>query len=186
MEPEARALRKQMEEAVESVLKKNDELIARAQFALYGTGTYPDATFSPRLSYGQVKGFQDSGRTVAPITTMAGLFDRETGNDPFELPASWTRAREVLNLSTPMNFASNNDIIGGNSGSPVIDKQARIIGLVFDGNIYSLGGDYGFDVSVNRTVAVHSAALVEALDKVYGARRVLDEIRPVGSAGGGH
>ena len=185
LEPEARAIRKQVEESIESVLKKNDELIARAQFELLGTSTYPDATFSPRVSYGRVKGFAADGRAVSPITNIAGLFDRETGNDPFALPASWTRARAALDLSTPMNFTTDNDIIGGNSGSPVIDMQARIIGLVFDGNIYSLGGDYGFDASVNRAVAVHSAALLEALDKVYGARRLLGEIRPQGSAGGG-
>jgi len=177
VEPEARAIRKQYEDTVESVVKRNQELIARAQFEISGTGTYPDATFSPRLSYGQVKGFTTDGRAVAPLTSIAGLFDRDTGNDPFALPDSWTKARGVLDLATPMNFSTTNDIIGGNSGSPVIDREGRVTGLIFDGNIYSLGGDYGYDESVNRAVAVHSAVMLEALDKVYSARRLLDEIR---------
>ena len=115
---------------------------------------------------------------ITPLTRIAGLFDRDTGKAPFDLPASWLSARAVLNQETPMNFCTDNDIIGGNSGSPVVDKEGRVSGLIFDGNIYSLGGDYGFDDSINRAVAVHSAALLESLDKVYGARRILDEIRP--------
>jgi V8-like Glu-specific endopeptidase len=109
---------------------------------------------------------------------MAGLFDRATGQDPFALPESWLKARASLDLNTPMNFSTSNDIIGGNSGSPVVDRQGRVSGLIFDGNIYSLGGDYGFNGSVNRAVAVDSSALLEALQKVYHATRILDEIRP--------
>ncbi|HEY3176877.1 MAG TPA: S46 family peptidase [Candidatus Polarisedimenticolia bacterium] len=184
VDPDARAMRKQFEDEIESVLKKNDELIARAQFEVYGTGAYPDATFTLRLSYGQVKGFEADVVPVAPLTRMAGLFDRATGKDPFALPESWLKARPSLDLNTPMNFSTTNDIIGGNSGSPVVDKEGRVSGLIFDGNIYSLGGDYGFVESVNRSVAVHSAALLEALDKVYGARRILDEIRPAAAGGG--
>ena len=178
VDPDARAIRKQFEDEIEAVLKKNGELIARARFEVYGTGTYPDATFSPRLSYGQVKGFTAEGVSVTPLTRMSGLFDRATGEDPFVLPESWLKARSSLDLATPMNLSTTNDIIGGNSGSPVVDRQGQVSGLVFDGNIYSLGGEYGFDASVNRAVAVHSSALLEALDKVYHATRILDEIRP--------
>ncbi len=178
LDPEARSVRAKFEEDIESVLKKNDERVARAQFEITGTAAYPDATFTPRLSYGRVKGFEQDGKPVAPLTRLAGLFDRETGREPFLLPASWAAARGSLDMSTPLDFCTTNDIIGGNSGSPVIDREGRITGLIFDGNIQSLGGDYWFDESVNRAVAVHSAALVEALDKVYGAGRILDEILP--------
>jgi len=178
VDQDARAIRKQYEDEIESVLKKNGELIGRANFEIYGTGTYPDATFTPRLSYGQVKGFGADGVPVTPVTRMAGLFDRATGQDPFVLPESWRKARASIDLNTAMNFSTTNDIIGGNSGSPVVDREGRVSGLIFDGNIYSLGGDYGFDASVNRAVAVDSSALLEALDKVYHATRVLDEIRP--------
>jgi hypothetical protein len=178
IDPEARAVRKRFEDDIESVLKENDERIARAHFSLEGTGTYPDATFTLRLSYGQVKGFPQGGRQVAPLTDMAGLFDRSTGKEPFLLPERWLSALKSLAPDTPMDFCTTNDIIGGNSGSPVLDREGRVTGLIFDGNIQSLGGDYWFDESVNRAVAVHSAAIVEALDKVYGARRILEEILP--------
>ena len=182
VDQDARAVRKQYEDEIESVLKKNGELIGRANFEVYGTGTYPDATFTPRVSYGQVKGFDADGVTVTSLTRMTGLFDRATGQDPFILPESWLKARASLDLNTPMNLSTTNDIIGGNSGSPVVDRQGRVSGLIFDGNIYSLGGDYWFDGSVNRAVAVHSAALMEALDKVYRASRILDELKPKNAA----
>ncbi|HEU5180211.1 MAG TPA: S46 family peptidase, partial [Candidatus Polarisedimenticolia bacterium] len=178
VDADTRAVRKQYEDEIESVLKKNDELIARASFEISGTGTYPDATFTPRVSYGTVKGFAADGVPVAPLTRMAGLYDRATGEDPFVLPESWVKARGAVDLSTPMNFSTTNDIIGGNSGSPVVDRDGRVSGLIFDGNIYSLGGDYGYDASINRAVAVHSAALLEALDKVYHATRIVNEIKP--------
>jgi len=122
---------------------------------------------------------------VAPFTTLGGLYDRDTGAEPFALPPSWLAARSRLRLDLPMNFVTNNDIIGGNSGSPVINRRGEIVGLVFDGNIHSLGGEYGFDETVNRTVAVHSAALLEALDKVYGAQRLVREIVDPQPASGG-
>ena len=184
IDAEARALRKRYEDEIESVLKKNDERIARAHFEMEGTGTYPDATFSLRLSYGQVKGYEQDGGPVAPITTLAGLFGRETGREPFLLPTTWLSARGSLAMDLPMNFCTDNDIIGGNSGSPVLDREGRVTGLVFDGNIQSLGGDYWFDESVNRTVAVHGAVLTRALERVYSARRILDEILGGGNDGG--
>jgi len=171
-----RAIRKRYEENVEAVENKNGELIAKARFAVYGTSIYPDATGSHRISYGTIKGYQEGAKFVKPITTFAGAFERHTGEDPFALPASWLAAKAKLNPSTPFNFVSTNDIIGGNSGSPVFNKNSEIVGLIFDGNIQSLGGDYGFDPSVNRAVSVHVAALTEALDKIYGASRVVDEL----------
>jgi hypothetical protein len=184
VEPDARAIRKKFEDDIESVQKRNRELIAQAQFEVYGTSIYPDATFTARLSYGQVKGWDEDGKYVKPITLMAGAFERNTNRDPFALPKSWLKAQPNLNLGTPMNFCSTNDIIGGNSGSPVISKDAEVIGLIFDGNIHSLGGEYGFDESKNRSVAVHSAAILEALGKIYGADRVLEELRPQHGSGG--
>jgi V8-like Glu-specific endopeptidase len=114
---------------------------------------------------------------IHPFTIFGGLYERHTGSDPFALPKSWLEARDKVNLQTPMNFVTTNDIIGGNSGSPMINREARIVGLIFDGNIHSLGGNYGFDKTRNRAVAVHSSAILEALDKVYGARDLLAELR---------
>lgn len=178
LDPAARQIRKQYEEEVESVLRKNDERIARARFALDGTDAYPDATFTLRLSYGQVKGWQEQDHFVKPFTDFAGAFARATGAPPFELPQSWIDAKRDgrLRLDTPLDLCTTNDIIGGNSGSPVIDREARVIGLIFDGNIESLGGNYGYDGSVNRAVAVDSRALVEALNHIYKADRLVREL----------
>ncbi len=172
----ARAVRKEYEDAVESVEDEAGGKIARALFDLYGTSRYPDATFSPRLSFGSVEGYVSNGTRVAPVTQMGGAFGRHTGRDPFRLPQTWLDARPTLDLSTPLNVATSNDIIGGNSGSPVIDREARIVGLVFDGNIESLGGDFWFDRAVNRCVSVHSRALLLALSKIYGADRLVKEL----------
>jgi hypothetical protein len=157
-------------------MNQQQELLARAHFAVEGDSTYPDATFTLRLSYGAVKGYFEGGKPVAPFTTIAGAYARHTGADPFALPPTWLKAKPRLRLDLPMNFVTDNDIIGGNSGSPVVNQQGQIVGLVFDGNIHSLGGDYGFDAALNRTVAVHSAVLIEALEKVYGARRLVEEL----------
>jgi hypothetical protein len=180
LDPDARAIRKRYENEVESVVRRNSELIARARFEVYGTNVYPDATFTPRLSFGQVKGYKEDGRDVPPMTYFSGLYERATGEPPFKLPPTWVRAKDKLNLQTPFDFVTTNDIIGGNSGSPVFNKNAEIVGLIFDGNIQSLGGDYGFDESVNRAVAVSSVALMEGLEKVYGATRLTTELRSKG------
>ncbi|HEX4622477.1 MAG TPA: S46 family peptidase, partial [Myxococcaceae bacterium] len=183
VDPDARSVRKHYEDDIRSVVNKNEERIAKARFDFYGTSVYPDATFTARLSYGTVKGYtQSDGRAVRPVTDFAGAFDRATGRDPFKLPDSWDKARASLDLSTPFDFCSDNDIIGGNSGSPVVNKDAEIVGLVFDGNIESLGGEYGFDAKVNRTVAVDSPALIQALGKIYGAQRLVSELLPGSSA----
>jgi hypothetical protein len=185
IDSESRSWRKKLEDEFEPIFKKSSELLAQARFDLEGTAAYPDATFTLRLSYGAVKGYEELGRTVKPITYVGGAFERATGRHPFELPESWVKAKSKLDMATPMNFCSTNDIIGGNSGSPVVNRDAEIVGLVFDGNIQSLGGDYWFDASVNRTVAVHSEALIEALRKVYGADRIASELRPASGAGAG-
>jgi peptidase S46-like protein len=178
IDADGRAVRKRYEDEVEAPLKKNAELLAKARFAAKGTSVPPDATFTLRLNYGRVRGWQEPGRQVKPFTNIAGAFDRATGRPPFELPATWLAARNRVNARTPLNFSTTNDIIGGNSGSPVVNKNGEVIGLVFDGNIHSLGGAYGFDETKNRTVAVHSEAIVEALGKIYGADRLVRELRP--------
>ncbi|MEZ4471719.1 MAG: S46 family peptidase [bacterium] len=176
IDAEARAVRKTYEDEVEAPIRKSHELIARARFAVEGTGRYPDATFTLRLSYGAVKGWPEGGREVEPYTTIGGAFTRHTGAEPFALPASWLSKKDKLDLATPFNLVTTNDIIGGNSGSPVIDREARIVGLIFDGNIHSLGGDHGFDARLNRAVAVDSRAILHALDRVYGATALVKEL----------
>jgi hypothetical protein len=177
MEPEARALRLKFEDEIEAKIKLNDEKVARAQFAIYGTQSYPDATFTLRASYGQVRGWNVNGKWVPPFTDLQGAFERHTGADPFALPDSWLKNKNKLDLATHFNFVTTNDIVGGNSGSPVINQNAEVVGLIFDGNIESLGNDYGFNEEVSRAVAVDSQALIETLDKIYGAKRVIEDIR---------
>ncbi|WP_243041270.1 S46 family peptidase [Dyella sedimenti] len=176
IDPEARRLRKLYEEEVEAPTKKASEAIARARFERDGTSSYPDATFTLRLSYGKVVGWNEQGKPVPPFTDLAGMYRRATGADPFKLPDNWLNAKASLDLSTPMNFVTDNDIIGGNSGSPVIDREGHAVGLIFDGNIHSLGGDFTFDGSVNRAVAVDTAAIVEAVRKVYKLPQLADEL----------
>ncbi|HEY9133640.1 MAG TPA: S46 family peptidase, partial [Dyella sp.] len=176
IDPAARAVRKQYEDNVEAPTRKADEGIAQARFARDGENHYPDATFTPRLSYGKVVGWNEAGKPVPPFTTVAGLYQRATGADPFKLPDSWIKAKSRLDLKTPMNFVTDNDIIGGNSGSPVINREGQAVGLIFDGNIHSLGGNFVFDGSNNRAVAVDTAALVEAVRKVYGLPALADEL----------
>jgi hypothetical protein len=176
VDPDARAVRKDFEDTVDAPLVKNSGLLAQARFKLYGTSVDPDATFTLRLSYGSVKGYDQAGGHVAPFTTMAGAFERATGAVPFKLPESWLAAKSRIDLDQKLDFCTTNDIIGGNSGSPVINRNAEVVGLIFDGNIQSLGGDFGYDGSVNRAVAVDSGALKEALAKIYHADRVVTEL----------
>ena len=177
VDPDRRALRRKFEDEIDAVISKNEELVAKARFAVYGTSVYPDATGSPRLSFGTVKGWTERGKPVPPFTTFRGLFERWTGREPFDLPKRWLDAKSALDLDMPLNFVTTNDIIGGNSGSAVIDREGRIVGVAFDGNIHSIGGDYWFDPDLNRTVVVGSRAILEALEKVYGARGLAAEIR---------
>jgi hypothetical protein len=177
LDDDRRALRKDYEARVEAPTRAATERIAKARFAVYGTSVDPDATFTARLSYGSVKGFEDAeAKFVDPYTMIEGLFHRATGAPPYALPESWLKAKASLNLSLPMNLSTTNDIIGGNSGSPLIDRDASVVGLIFDGNIFSLGGDYGYDAAKNRAVAVDSRALLEGLQKVYHMNHIVDEI----------
>jgi hypothetical protein len=176
VDPESRAIRKRFEDEVEAPVSAAHEKIARALFAAKGTSIYPDATGTLRLSDGVVKGWIENGREVPPFTTIGGAFERATGRPPFDLPPRWIQAKPRLKMDTPLNFVSTNDIAGGNSGSPLIDRDGFHVGLAFDGNIHSLAGAYWFDPSVNRTVAVHPAAILEALRAVYGAERLAREL----------
>ena len=176
VDPAARSLRRRFESEVESKLASAAERVARARFAVLGTSSYPDATFTLRASYGKVAGWQEKGETIEPFTKIGRTFERATGDDPFRLPASWLEARPRLDPDTRFNLVADTDIIGGNSGSPMVDREGRLVGLVFDGNIHSIAGAYFFDPELNRTVAVHPAAIVEALTKVYRARRLLEEL----------
>jgi hypothetical protein len=179
IDAESRSVRKRYEEEVQAVERVNYAKIARALFDLKGTSIYPDATFTLRLSYGSVKGYHENGKPVAPYTDFAGLFrhSAEHGDKyPYHIPESWVRAKPRLNLRTPFNFVSTADIIGGNSGSPVINKNGDLVGLIFDGNIQSLVGDFYYDESVNRAVSVDSRAMLEALTKVYHTTALVNEL----------
>ncbi len=179
LDPMRREFVKWMQDNVQSVDQRAGEALGKARFAVYDRSAYPDATFTLRLSYGQVKGYPMNG-TIAPSkTTFYGLYDRANSFDfqgPFWLTSRFLEGRSKLDLSTPFDFVTTNDIIGGNSGSPVINRAGEIVGLVFDGNIESLVGDYVYDIETNRTVAVHTAAMTEALRKLYGADKLLDEM----------
>jgi len=178
LDPFSRAARTRWEARVAGPEQRADAVLAKARFEAQGTSGYPDATFTPRLSFGKVRGFLKSGRAVPPFTTLAGAFDRHTGEDPFALPPRVLAARGRLDLATPFNLVTTNDIIGGNSGSAMINRDREVVGLVFDGNLPSLGGDYAFDEEGgNRCVAVHSSGLLELLRKAYRAERLADELR---------
>jgi peptidase S46-like protein len=171
------AVRKDYEARVDAPTRAAAENIADARFAIFGTSVDPDATFTLRLTYGTVKGFEDAeGKFVQPYTAIGGLYERATGAPPYNLPESWLMAKGRINPTAPMNFCTTNDTTGGNSGSPVIDKNANIVGLLFDGNIFSLGGDYGYDAAKNRSIAVDSRALLEGMRKVYHLNRIVAEI----------
>lgn len=150
--------------------------LADARFAAYGDTLYPDATFTLRISYGQVKGWTERGNEVPIRTTMGGTFERATGNPPFDLAPAFAANEAKIDKSTTYDFVTTNDIIGGNSGSPVIDKAGTVIGAAFDGNIHSLGGNYGYDGTLNRTVAVSTAAVQEALETIYPAPALVKEL----------
>jgi len=176
LDAEARELRKWHEDEVEAVVEAAHEQIARARFETLGTSVYPDATFTLRLNFGSVQGWNENGAPVAPFTRLGRMFERATGQPPFRVPASWEQAKASLDLSTPFNLSTNSDIVGGNSGSPLIAADGRIVGLLFDGNIHSISGAYWFDVEKNRAVAVHPAIIREALTKVYKTAPLIEEL----------
>ncbi|MGA2271462.1 MAG: S46 family peptidase [Bryobacteraceae bacterium] len=179
LDPMRRETIKWSEDNVSSVLQRAGEQLGKARFAVYGKTTYPDATFTLRLSYGQVQGFPMNGTKAPYKTTLYGLYDRATSFDfdpDFALPPRYQEGRGKLDLATPLNFVTTNDVVGGNSGSPVINSKAEIVGLVFDGNIESLIGDFVYEGETNRTVAVHTAAMTEALRKLYNASGLVKEL----------
>jgi hypothetical protein len=176
VDADARAVRQSWEAQVEGALARHGELLNQAHVAVYGQGGYPDATFTLRLSYGTVQGWTEGGTVFPAMTTVGGLYRRDAGVFPFAVEPSWLAAKKRLAAHTPMNLVTTNDIIGGNSGSPLVDRNGHVVGLVFDGNLPSLAGRYGYDPAVNRTVAVHAEVITAALEHVYRAHRVLEEL----------
>ncbi|MGD1156242.1 MAG: S46 family peptidase [Terriglobia bacterium] len=178
-DPWRRQMIKAFEDQVESVETPAGEKIGEARFAAYGKSHYPDATFTLRLSFGAVKGYPMNGTQAPPKTTFYGLYDRAYSFDlkaPYNLPERYLERKTKLDLAAPVDFVSTCDIIGGNSGSPVINKQGELVGLIFDGNIESLAGDYAYSEVTSRAVAVHSAAIIEVLRKLYDAGALADEL----------
>ena len=179
VDAEARQVRKTMENDVEEVTRQAYADIAKVKFALEGTNTYPDATFTLRLSYGVVKGYEENGKHVPFETTFAGMYERSKANHdkpPFDLPERWVKNKDKLDLKVPFNFVCTADIIGGNSGSPVINRDAEVVGLIFDGNIQSLVLDFAYSETQARAVSVHSQGIIEALRKIYDANDLADEL----------
>jgi hypothetical protein len=181
LEPMTKALRKQQEE-IQAVLAEHSTRIAKARFAVYGKETYPDATFTLRLSFGAVETYPLSGTLAQPFTTFGGLYDRADAWGPkaedgsWALPKRWLERRTALNPSTPYNFITSNDIIGGNSGSPVVDAKGELVGLAFDGNIESNAGRFYYDPKLNRMLTVDARGIVEALAKVFDAPHLVKEL----------
>jgi hypothetical protein len=174
-----RELRTLYEQQIDEPLRQAYAKIAKAGFAVSGGESFPDATFTLRLSYGTVKGYEENGKSIPWATTYSGAFERATQHDnktPFDLPKSWLTKKEVVDMKTPFNFVSTVDIIGGNSGSPVVNRAGEFVGIVFDGNLQSLSWDYQFDDREGRGVSVHARGIMEALKKVYGATPLVDEL----------
>lgn len=179
IDSKARELRKTMETLVDEPKRGAYAALAKTRYAMDGANTYPDATFTLRLSYGTVKGYKELGKEVPAYTTFEGLYARskEQGNkDPFELPKRWETQKSKLNLSTPLNFVSTADIIGGNSGSPVVNRAGEVVGIIFDGNIQSLVLDFIYTDEQARAVSVDSRGIIEALRKVYDATELVTEL----------
>ncbi len=176
LNPRQRELEKLVDEKYAGPLTAASAKLADARFAAYGDTLYPDATFTLRINYGQVKGWVERGAEVPFATTLGGTFDRATGAPPFDVAPAYAANQDRIDPSVTYDFVSTNDIIGGNSGSPVIDRAGTVIGAAFDGNIHSLGGNYGYDPVLNRTVAVSTAAVQEALEVIYPAPALVKEL----------
>ncbi|MGD0467258.1 MAG: S46 family peptidase [Terriglobales bacterium] len=179
VDPEARAVRKRFDDEVDAVVRRDGATIARARFAQTGFTQPPDATFTLRLSYGTVKGYEENGKKIPYYTTFAGAFQHaeEHGNKPpFNLAPSWPKTKAKLNLQTPLNYVSTADIIGGNSGSPTVNKAGEVVGIIFDGNIQSLVLDFYYDDRQARALHVDSRGIIEALRKIYGAEALANEL----------
>jgi hypothetical protein len=179
IDPESRRIRQMFEQQVDEPQRQAYGKIANSRFAVYGSSVYPDATFTLRLAFGEAKGYTEGGEKVPWATTMGGTYEHaaeHNNKEPFELPKIWNERKAQIKLSTPFNFVSTADIIGGNSGSPVINRQGELVGIIFDGNLESLVLDYIYTDQVSRAVAVHSAGILEALRKVYAANRLVTEL----------
>ena len=179
VDPAARVARKQFEDKVDAVVRRDGTIVAKARFAQSGFAQPPDATFTLRLSYGAVKGYQENGKPIAFATNIAGAYEHAAEHDsksPYNLPESWTKSKASLDLKTPLNFVSTADIIGGNSGSPTVNKKGEVVGIIFDGNIESLPWNFAFSDVQGRAVSVDSRGIQEALRKVYGANALADEL----------
>ena len=179
VDPLARAVRKRYDDDVDAVERREGALIAKARFAQSGFNQPPDATFTLRLSYGAVKGYMENGKKISYFTTLGGAYEHaaEHGSKlPYELPESWLKAKSKLNLATPFNYVSTADIIGGNSGSPTVNKAGEVVGIIFDGNIQSLANDFFYDDVQQRAVHVDSRGIIEALRKIYGADALANEL----------
>ena len=180
IDPESRRIRQAFEQQVDEPQRQAYGKIANARFAVYGSSVYPDATFTLRLAFGEAKGYTEGGEKIPWATTLGGTYEHAAAHnnkEPFELPKIWNERKSQLNLSTPFNFVSTADIIGGNSGSPVINRQGELVGIIFDGNIESLVLDYMYTDQEARAVAVHSAGILEALRKIYSANRLVTELQ---------
>jgi len=179
IDPKSREVRKRYENELTSVDRSSYAKIARALFETEGTKIYPDATFTPRFSYGAVEGYMENGKKVPAFTTLGGLYARADSfkqQFPYNLPPRWLEKKSALNLNTAFNFVSTNDIIGGNSGSPTFNQNGELVGLIFDGNIQSLVGDFMYDASVNRAISVDTRGMLEVLKKVFGANEIAAEL----------
>ncbi len=180
VDPIVRETERRLRDTIDSVLTRASEQLGKARFLVYGKNAYPDATFTLRLSYGTVDGYPYNGTIAPPFTTFYGLYDRAasfSNKPPFNLTQKEAAARDKLQLTTPFDFVCTGDIIGGNSGSPVVNRDGELVGLIFDGNIESMAGDFVYDGTRNRAVAVHSAGMIEGLRKIYGAWALADELQ---------
>ena len=177
IDEDARRLRKRYEDEVEAIENAHGSRISQARFAVLGTGAYPDATFTLRLAVGAVKSYEENGKTIAPFTEFGGLYEKATGEDPYILPESFLSRRAKIDAKTPYNLVSTNDITGGNSGSPLVNQRAEVVGIIFDGNIQSLSNNFLYSETQARAVSVDSRGIMEAIDKVYRASRVVKELR---------
>jgi hypothetical protein len=179
IDTEARAVRKRYEDEVVGPERNAYAKIAHALFETEGTKLYPDATFTLRISYGAVRGYDENGHHIAPFTTLGGLYERAAQHKyqfPYNLPQRWLDRKSSLDLKTPFNFVTTNDIIGGNSGSPTVNRQGELVGLIFDGNIQSLVGNFIYDESVNRAISVDSRGMLEVMRKMFDATELVAEL----------
>jgi hypothetical protein len=179
VDPLARAVRKRYDDEVDAVERRDGALIAKARFAQSGFNQPPDATFTLRLSYGAVKGYMENGKKIPYFTTLGGAYEHAAehgGKTPYELPDSWIKAKSKLSLLTPFNYVSTADIIGGNSGSPTVNKAGEVVGIIFDGNIQSLANNFFYNDVQQRAVHVDSRGIIEVLRKIYGADGLANEL----------